>query len=435
MDLNTIAAVAVIIMVVLLMLGMNLGMTMFLVGFLGYAYVINFDAALGVLQSAPLTSALSYTMSVVPMFVLMGQFAYRSGLSTDLFDASNKWFGRVRGGLAMATVAACAGFGAICGSLTATTATMATVAYPEMKKYNYDKALAGGCIASGGTLGVLIPPSTPFILYGIITETSIGRLFAAGIVPGILMMVSFIFVILFQVIRNPSLAPEGKRYTIKEKLLSLKGCIGMLILFLAVIGGMFAGVFSSTEAAGFGALLSLIFMAAKRQANWSNIIASLRDTLRTIGMSMLIILGAFMLGYFLAVTKMPMNLAAWVEQLKVAPVVIITVIILIYAFMGCIMDAGAMTLLTIPIFLPIIQMLGYDLIWFGVVIVMVQNLGAITPPVGMSAFIAAGTIKEIPLSTIFKGILPMCIAFAVSFLIVVAFPALSLWLPNLLYGA
>lgn len=434
MDLNIVAAVFIVAMIVLIMLGMNLGLTMFLTGFLGYAYVISPKAAMGVFQTAPITFALNYTLSVVPMFVLMGQFAYRSGLSTDLFDAAQKWFGRVRGGQALATIMACCGFGAICGSLTATTATMATVAYPEMKKNKYDPALSGGCIASGGTLGVLIPPSTPFILYGIITETSIGKLFAAGIVPGILMMVSFIFVILLQVFRNPSLAPKGNRYTIREKLGSLKSCIGMLILFTGVIGGMFAGIFSSTEAAGVGALLSLIFMAAKRQATLDNIIASLQDTLRIVGMSMLIIIGAFMLGYFLAVTKMPMSLALWVESLDVAPVVVIMMIIALYAFMGCFMDASAMTLLTIPILLPIIETLGYDLIWFGVVIIMVQNLGAITPPVGMSCFIAAGTIKEIPLSTIYKGTLPMFLAFLVCFILVVYFPAISLWLPNLLYG-
>lgn len=431
MSLNMIAGLGMLALIALLLLGMNIGLCMFLVGFVGYAVALNFKAALGILMTSTVTNAMTYSFSVIPLFILMGQFAFRAGLSDGLFEAANTWFGRVKGGLCLATIVACATFGAICGSLAATAATMAVVAMPEMRKRNYDAGLSVGCIAAGGTLGTLIPPSTPFILYGIIAQESIGKLFSAGIVPGILMAVCFCGVAMFQIWRNPEMAPAGTQFTMKQKLVSLKGCIPIVLLFGSSIGGMFTGIFSATEAAGVGAFLSFVFLIIMRRATWENIKDALIETLKTSGMTLCIVLGAYMLGYFLAVTKLPMNLAGWVAGLAVPPIFVIAVIILIYAVMGCFMDGLAMTLLTVPIFLPIIKGLGYDPIWFGVVIVMVQNLGAITPPVGMSCYVVAGAVKDVPLMTVFKGTAPMIFAFMIAFILVVSFPQLSLWLPNL----
>ena len=434
MSFITLAIIGIIVLVILLFMGMNIGITMMAVGFFGVFAIRGLDPAIGVLKTIPFTYASNYSFAVIPLFILMGQFAFHSGMSSDLFNAADKWLSRFKGGLAMATVAACAGFSAICGSTAATAATMGVVALPEMRKYGYKDGLATGSIAAGGTLGILIPPSTGFIIYGIIAEQSIGRLFAAGIIPGILLALCYILSIAVQVRIQPQIAPGTKKYPFKEMLSALKGTLGIIILFVAVIGGMFANIFTANEAAGVGAALTLIMMIVKRQFTWAKFVDCLRSAVKTSGMIFLILIGAYVFGAFLALTQLPMVLANFVTGLDVSPYVVLLVILVLYALLGCIMDSLAMVMLTVPIFLPIITAIGFDPIWYGVLMIMVMEMGLITPPVGMNVYIVAGVAKDVPLVEIFKGVAPMVVGMLVAVIIVCAFPQLSLWLPNLLFN-
>ncbi|NLL52796.1 MAG: TRAP transporter large permease [Peptococcaceae bacterium] len=434
MSFITLAIIGIIVLVILLFMGMNIGITMMAVGFFGVFAIRGLDPAVGVLKTIPFTYASNYSFAVIPLFILMGQFAFHSGMSSDLFNAADKWLSRFKGGLAMATVAACAGFSAICGSTAATAATMGVVALPEMRKYGYKDGLATGSIAAGGTLGILIPPSTGFIIYGIIAEQSIGRLFAAGIIPGILLALCYILSIAVQVRIQPQIAPGTKKYPFKEMLSALKGTLGIIILFVAVIGGMFANIFTANEAAGVGAALTLIMMIVKRQFTWAKFVDCLRSAVKTSGMIFLILIGAYVFGAFLALTQLPMVLANFVTGLDVSPYVVLLVILVLYALLGCIMDSLAMVMLTVPIFLPIITAIGFDPIWYGVLMIMVMEMGLITPPVGMNVYIVAGVAKDVPLVEIFKGVAPMVVGMLVAVIIVCAFPQLSLWLPNLLFN-
>lgn len=430
MDLVLVAVIGIIIMLILIFSGANIGLCMFIVGFLGYAYVRNWDGAMSMLKTYTVSSSMSYTMTVIPLFVLMGQFAFHSGISDDLFRSSRVWFGKRRGALAHASVMACALFGAICGSLSATTATMSRVAKPIMKEHGYKDEVIGGTLACAGSIGTLIPPSTPFILYGIMAEVSIGSLFAAGVMPGILMALCFMGVIYVWGKIDKTAIPAGESYSLKEKLKSLRGFLGMLVLFGLVLGGMFSGLFSVTEAAAIGAVAAFLIMVIRKRFNWKGFKESMQDTIVTVGMVMLNIVGASVFGCFLTVTNLPTELAVWIKSLSVSPAVIVFIIILIYGIMGCIMDTLALILLSIPIFMPVIKMFGLDPVWFGVILVMIMNLGAVTPPVGLSCYVASG-VTEIPLNKVFKGAMPFLLAFLISFIIVVLFPGLSLWLPSL----
>lgn len=431
----TIAVIGIIIMLVLMFLGMNIGMAMLIVGFFGYWATVTEKAAVGMMQTVPAQFAITYSFTVIPLFILMGNAAFAAGLSQGLFDAGRKWLSRLPGGLACATIAACAAFGAICGSNSATCATMGVIAIPEMKKSNYAQSLATGCVAAGGTLGVLIPPSTPMIIYGIAAEQSIGRLFAAGVFPGILcafLMMCVIWIIMRIV---PNWAPKGTKCSWSERFKSLKGIIGVAFLFICVLGGMFAGFFTVNEAAAVGALLGLLLMVVRRQMNWRNFVMVMKDTVKTSSMVFLLLIGATVFGNFLAVTRMPIMLANYIEGLEVSRYVIFFFIVLIYLFLGCIMDALPMMMLTVPIFWPIMKELGFDGVWFGIVIILVMNLGNITPPVGLSCYVIAGIAKETSLPTIFKGALPFCLAILATIVIVTIFPQIALWLPNIAYGA
>jgi C4-dicarboxylate transporter DctM subunit len=432
-SLNLVAVLGIVILLLLLFLGMNIGTAMLTVGFFGFAYVVNFKAALGLFQTVFYTAGATYSLSVVPLFILMGEFAYCSGLSTGLFNLARSWLDRVPGNLACASLAACAGFGAICGSPTATAATMGVVALPEMRKSGYADSIATGCISMGGTLGIIIPPSTAFILYGVTASQSIGALFAAGIIPGIILTGLCILVVVFQVKRNPSLAPGAKLYTMKERLRFLKDIWGVALLFVIVIGGIFAGLFTPNEGAAVGCLLSFIYMILKGKFNKKNMIFSITETAKTVGMTFLIVIGANIFGNFLAITKMPMSLATFASNLEVSRYVVFAVICLIYALLGMFMDAMAMLLLTVPIFVPVIIGLGFDPIWFGVIMILVMELGLITPPVGLNCYVMAGIAKDVPLQTIFKGALPYAIAIFIAIILVTVFPQLALWLPNLFY--
>ena len=436
----TIGIIGVVVFLILIFEGMNIGLALLLVGFVGYAAIINPTAALAQLRTDPSTTASTYSLIVVPLFILMGNFAYHAGLSGGLYDAANKWLNRLPGSLACATVAACAGFGAICGSNAATCATMGVISLPEMRKYGYDDKLSTGSIAMGGTLGILIPPSTPMIIYAIMAECSIGKLFVAGFLPGIMMAILCIITIMILVWRNPSLAPKGEKFSWKARLLSLKGLIGVVILFGAVLGGMFTGFFSVNQAAAIGAFLAFVLMvinmAIKNELNWKRFRVVFKDamwnSISTFAMTFLIIIGANLFCKFLTLSTLPMSLANYIGGLNVSKYVIVLMMFAVYIFLGMIMDELPMIMLTVPIFLPIIQQLGFDVIWFGVFIILMMEMGAITPPVGLNCFIISGVAKDIPLSKIYRGVLPFTVTIVIGVLLLLFIPQIALILPNMM---
>ena len=432
MSLTVIGVIGIVILIILLFSRMPVGFVMGFLGFLGFSYVRGIEPGLSLLASDVFDVFSSYGLTVVPLFVFMGQIAFHAGISKRLYDSAYVLLGNQKGGLAMATVGACAGFSAISGSTNATAATMATVTLPEMKRYGYDQSLATGTVAAAGSLGILIPPSVIFIVYGILTEQSIGKLFAAGILPGILLSLLFLLTIYLRVLKNPSLAPPGPKTSLREKVKSFAGVLETLLIFALVMGGIFFGVFTPTEAAAAGAFLTIIIALMRRQLTWKGFIKSLADTTRISCMVMVIVTGAVIFGHFMTVTALPYNLANWVSSLPLPSFAIMGVIILIYLFGGCFMDALAMIMLTIPIFFPVAQQLGYDPIWFGVVIVLITEMGVITPPVGVNVYVVYGVAKEVPLETIFKGVFPMLLALLLCNLILLIFPEIALFLPSLM---
>jgi C4-dicarboxylate transporter DctM subunit len=364
------------------------------------------------------------------MFILMGTFAFASGISRRLYRTAYAWVGQFRGGLTIATVFACAGFGAICGSSTATAATMGQIALPEMKKYKYDDALATGTVAAAGTLGILIPPSTVFIVYGIMTEQSIGKLFVSGILPGILLAIFFAATVALLCRRNPSIGPPGLPTTWKEKVRALTGITPALILFLLAIGGLFLGWFSPTQAGAIGAAGALVIGLARRQLSWRSFFDAGKEGLRTSCMVIFIIAGAIIFGHFMAVSRIPFVLAEWLGELPVPRMVIMGVIIFIYIIGGCFMDSMALIVLTIPIFYPLVIKLGFDPIWFGVIIVLTGGIGVITPPVGVNVYVIKGISPDVPLEAIFRGIFPFVVAFIIVTIILMIFPQIATFLPS-----
>ncbi len=432
MSVTTIGIIGVIVLVIFLFSRMPVGFVMGFLGFIGFSYVVNLEAGLSLIARDVFEVFSSYGLTVVPLFVLMGQIAFHSGISRRLYDSAYVLVGSRKGGLAMATVAACAGFSAISGSTNATAATMATVTLPEMKRYKYDMSLATGTVAAAGSLGILIPPSVIFIVYGILTEQSIGKLFAAGIFPGILLSILFILVIYLRVQRNPSLAPAGPKTPWREKIRSFAGVLETLLIFIMVMGGIFFGIFTPTEAASAGAFLTILLSLIRKQLTWQGFIQSLADTTRISCMVMVIVTGAVIYGHFMAVTRIPYDLAAWVGSLPLPRQAVMMVIVLLYLFGGCFMDALAMIMLTIPIFFPVAQALGFDPIWFGVVIVLISEMGVITPPVGVNVYVVFGVAKDVPLEVIFRGVLPMVLALLVCNIILLFFPQIALFLPSLM---
>lgn len=428
----TIGIICILLLFLFMALNMNVGLAMALSGFIGLLYLMGIEQALIVLGNAPFRTAAAYTMSVIPLFVLMGNLSLYAGVSSDVYNTAYKFFGHLPGGLAMATTVACAGFAATCGSSVATAVTIGSVAIPEMRRYNYAPSLAAGSLAAGGTLGILIPPSIGFILYSMLTEESVGKLFIAGIVPGILLTALFVIAIYIQVRKNPNLGPPGPVFTIKEKLQSLKGIGGALALFFLVIGGLYGGIFTPTEAGGIGAFGSFLLMLLRRKLNFKNMVHCLMDTGKVTAMCFLILLGANVFGYFMAVTRMPSELAKFATSLPLHPVLILIFILIVYLFLGCIVDAIAMIVLTIPIFYPVVIELGFNSVWFGVIAVIVMEMALITPPVGMNVFAIAGTAGNVPMYTIFKGIFPFLIAMIVLLVILIIFPQLATFLPSLM---
>ena len=433
MDPIVVGLLGVVALLVLLFLGMNIGFTMIVVGFFGYMVLTSVNGALGLFASVPLTTVNNYGLSVIPLFVLMGQFAFYAGISQDLYTFCNKWIGRVPGGLASATIVACAFFAAICGSATATTATLGVVCLPEMRKYNYKDELACGSIAAGGTLGILIPPSTGFILYAIQAEESIGTMFAAGILPGIFLAAVYVMTIMILVKRNPALAPRAEKVSLAEKLKSIKGVIAILILFVIVLGGIFAGIFTANEGAAVGAFGALLFMLGKRKFTWENLKKSCMDTLRTSGMIFIIMIGAYVFGYFLTLSRVPIMLAETVAGSNVPDFLVVVAILAIYAVLGCFVDSLPLIVLLTPIFLPIVTDMGMSPVWFGVLMVMIMQLGLITPPVGMCVYVMNGIAKDVSLGRIFKGVAPFVVALVIAVIVVALVQPLSLGLPRLMY--
>jgi len=432
MDLIHIGIIGIIILIIFLFSNMPVGFVMGLVGLGGFIYVKGFGPGLNLLASDVFEIFSSYGLTVIPLFVLMGQLSFQSGISRRLFEAVYVLLGNRRGGLAIATIGTCAGFSAISGSTNATAATMATVALPEMKRYGYDMGLATGTVAAGGSLGILIPPSTVFIVYGILTEQSIGKLFMAGILPGILLTILFMAAIYIVVTLNPSLAPEGPKTGFKEKISSFIGVLETLFLFFVVMGGIFFGIFTPTEAAAIGAFATLLLAIIRKQISWKGFIKALSATTKTSCMVMVIVAGATIFGHFMAVTRVPYELSAWAGSLSLPSSVIMVIIILIYLFGGCFMDAFALIMLTVPIFAPLAEALGFDLIWFGVVIVLIGEMGVITPPVGINVYVVHGVARDVPLETIFKGVMPLFAALVVCNILILLFPEIALFLPNLM---
>lgn len=419
-------------LLILLAAGMPIAFAMGIVGLGGFALVVGVDPALTQLETVPFGVGSDYILSVIPLFLLMGQFAFHSGLSQDLYDASYTWLGQYPGGLAMATIGGCAAFAAVSGSSVATAATMGTVAFPGMRKYNYSPRLALGSIAAGGTVGILIPPSIVFILYGILTEQSIAKLFLAGFLPGILAVALYMAAVVAQVKINPSLGPPGPRHSLGEKLLAVRKIWGMLFLFLMVIGGIYLGFFTPTEAGAVGAFGAFLMALLKSRLTWKSLHACLLETGRTTAMLIIIFVGAMIFNYFIAVTALPMDLVQLVSEQGLDRWVIMGFVLLLYLMLGCIMDPGSMIILTIPIVFPLINSLGFDPIWFGVIIVMVAEIGTITPPVGLNAFVVAGVAPDVSIEEIFKGIFPFWVADMIRLGLLTAIPAISLFLPNLL---
>ena len=437
MNPTIVGVVGIAIMVLIFFSRMPVAYVMTMIGFLGFSFMISVKGGLNLLSRNIYEVFSSYGLTTIPLFILMGQLAFNSGISRRLYDTAYKFLGSTRGGLAMATVSACTAFGAVCGSSPATAATMATVGLPEMKRYKYADELSTGSVASGGGLGMIMPPSVVLIVYGVLTEESIGKLFVAGIIPAILVTILFIICIYIRCRFSPAQGPPGEAFTWKVKLQSLTGLIDTLSVFGLVMGGLFFGFFTPTEAAAVGAFGVLVVSLIRRQLSWQGFVKSLYETLRTSCMVLLLIAGAVVFGKFLAVTRIPFNIASWIGGFDLPPYVILSMVVLVYFLGGCFMDALALVMLTVPIFLPVVSGLGYDPIWFGVIIVMVTEMGVITPPVGINVYVVYGVAESViggvPLEAIFKGILPFLLAVIVGLIILVLFPQIILFLPNLMY--
>ena len=419
------------ILLLLFLLRMPVGFAMGFVGVVGFGYLADPGPALSILAQDIFEQYSSYPISVIPMFILMGTFAYASGISKRLYETAYAWVGELRGGLTIATVIACSGFAAICGSTAATAATMGKIALPEMKKYGYDDTLATGTVAASGTLGILIPPSTILIVYGILTEESIGKLFMAGVVPGILLSLAFVATVAILCWRNPRLGPSGSPVCWKDKLKAINGIIEAVILFILTIGGLFLGWFSPTQAGAIGAGGALIIGLARRRLSWKSFFEAGKEGLRTSCMVLIIITGATIFGHFMAISTIPFALADWIKDLPLSPVALMGVIIFLYFIGGFFMDSMALVVVTIPIFFPVVMQLGFDPIWFGVIIVLVSEMGVITPPVGVNVFVIKGIAPDVPLYVIFRGIFPFLIALIIMTAVLVIFPQIALFLPGL----
>jgi len=421
-------------MLFLLLLGMPIGFAMGLVGFIGLSVLgFNLSPALNSIGISPYTTAASFIMAVVPLFILMGLLASEAGISQELFDTAYKWLGRFPGGLALAAIAGCAGFAAVCGDSMATAVTMGSVSLPEMEKKKYSPGLACGALAAGGTLGILIPPSVGFIFYAIVTEESVGKLFIAGIVPGLLLALAFIACLWVIASVRPELAPRGEAVPFKEKLHSLKGVIGMFFLFLLILGGILMGVFSPTEGGAVGVAGAFIIALIRRKLTLDNFLLACKKTVHITGKLMMILIGVGILGYFLAASQLPFGLASMITEAGLSKYLVLTGIIGLYIILGCLMNVIPMILLTLPALFPTVKALGFDPIWFGVLTVMIMEMGQITPPIGVNVFALSSVAKGVPMGRIFIGIIPFFLCIILMMLVLIFYPPLATGLVDLLF--
>ena len=430
---DAVAATGFIVLFALMLLRVPVGMAMGLVGVSGYAYLVGATPALKMVGQTSMRTVTDYTFGVIPMFLLMGALVSASGVSRELFRAANTCFGHLRGGLGFATVVACGGFAAISGSSVATAATFATVAYPEMRRFGYPQSFSTGVIAAGGTLGAMLPPSTVLTVYGIITQQDIGKLFVAGILPGLLAMCMYVVTIFLTGRLQTAVAgmvPEGEARPWRERLLGLREVWAPLTLFAFVIGGLYGGFFTPTEAGGVGASGAFILGIVRGKLDREKILSSLLQATRTAAAVFTVLIGALLFGYFLTITQTPQKITGFLTGLGVGPYGVLALIMVMYIILGCLMDSMAMVILTVPIIFPVVTGLGFDPIWFGVIIVMTVELGLIHPPVGMNVFVIKSVVKDVTFSTIFAGVIPFILTDILRLIILIAFPMIALYLPS-----
>jgi tripartite ATP-independent transporter DctM subunit len=427
---DLIAVIGFLSLFALMLLRVPVGMAMGLVGITGYSWIAGAGPALKLVGLTSMRTVTDYTFGVIPMFMLMGAFVSVSGVSRELFKAANSMIGHLRGGLGVATVLACGGFAAISGSSVATAATFSGVAYPEMRRFGYPQSFSTGVIAAGGTLGAMLPPSTVLAVYAILTQQDIGKLFMAGIIPGMLAMLLYVITVMIIVRVRPDWLPRGEARSWAERLSELKNVWSALLLFIFVIGGLYGGFFTPTEAGGVGASGAFLLGLARGKLDGPKIKEALLAATRTSAAVFTVLIGALMFGYFLTITQTPQKLMAFLSHLGIGPYGVLLLILLMYLVLGCLMDAMAMIILTVPIIFPVIVQLGMDPVWFGIIIVMTVELGLITPPVGMNVFVIKSVVPEVSFSTIFRGVSPFVVTDILRLGILVAFPIIALWLPS-----
>lgn len=433
MDPVIIGVIGTILVFFLLFLGMPIAFAMMFVGFAGVTYLATVEAALPMVARTVYEVSAYFPYTVIPLFIVMGGFAGSSGMTKELYNTFDKWLRRLPGGLAIATIGACAGFAAVSGSSVATAATMGTVALPEMKRFNYHPRLSTGSIAAGGTLGFLIPPSIGFIVYGMLTEQSIGKLLVAGIIPGLTLALAYILIVIAMVKLNPALAPASpETVTWGERFSSLLGVWEPLAVFFLVMGGIYGGFFTPTEAGAIGATVLFAVAIIKRRLTWQNLIEALQEAVRISVMVLFLVAGANVFSYFLALSTIPMRVAEWAAALEVSPYLIHTIVVVIYLFLGCFLDAISMMVLTMPVIYPVIIALNFDPIWFGVIAVLMMEAGLITPPMGLNIFTVAGVAKDTRVETIFRGVAPFILAIFAVVALITIFPKIALLLPSMM---
>src|SRR6201989_96324 len=430
MSTDAVAVLGFVSLFALMLLRVPVGMAMGLVGVCGFGYLVGFSPALKLVGQTSMRTVTDYTFGVIPMFLLMGTLVSNSGMSRELFRAANGFVGHLRGGLGIATIAACGGFAAISGSSVATAATFSTVAYPEMRRYGYPQSFATGVIAAGGTLGAILPPSTVLAVYGIITEQDIGKLFVAGVLPGLLAASMYICTVVLIGLVNPKFLPRAPRRTWSERVSSVRDVWATMLLFLFVIGGLYGGLFTPTEAGGMGAGGAFLIGVLRGKLDRTEIRRSLLQATRTAAAVFTVLIGALLFGYFLTVTQTPQKVTEFLTGLGIGRYGVLALIMLMYLVLGCLMDSLAMVILTVPIIFPVMMHLGFDPIWFGIIIVMTVELGLIHPPVGMIVFVIKSVVQEVSFSTIFKGVLPFIVTDLIRLIILISFPILALWLPS-----
>ena len=432
----TVSLIGFACLLALILARIPIGFAMAFVGFFGFAYLNDFNwiSALSMSARRIIDTAQEYGLSVVPLFILMGNLVTRSGLSRELYKASYAFLGHLRGGLSLATVVACGAFSAICGSSLATAATMAKVSMPPMRRYGYSDALATASIAAGGTLGILIPPSVILVIYGIMTEQSIRELFAAGFIPGLLGVILYMGAVTWTVWRDPKAGPPGERMNMKERLIAMNGVWGTIILFAIVMGGIYGGIFTPTEAAGIGAAGAFIIALARKSLTFQSVFDVLSETAQTTSSLFVVVIGALIFSNFINRAGLPDHLLSFITGNELSPMAVIFIILAIYIVLGCVFESLSMLLLTVPIFYPVVESLGFDLVWFGIVVVVVTEISLITPPVGLNVFVLSGVLKDVKTGTIFKGVTPFWFADIIRLMLITLIPTIALLLPQWLYG-